>query len=126
MGTTPHILRKYHDTNYLDLNEELRKHLTGHAAKLKLFAMLVLGILLHRTVNLSEVALAVPGEVKQASFYRRLQRFFQTFAFPRVQFGRLLLGLLPTRDGSLVLAMDRTNWKFGRTHINLLQVGAVP
>jgi hypothetical protein len=115
---------KQHDTNYLPLYQALRLHLTGNAAKLKLFAQLTLGILIFSTVNLAQIALIADTEVKQKSLYRRLQRFFSNFNFPRIQFSSLLLKLLPEKT-PLILAMDRTNWKFGRHHINILQIGII-
>lgn len=45
--------------------------------------------------------------------------------FDAAQIARLLLFLGGWRGGPVVLAMDRTNWAFGKTEHNLLVVGAV-
>jgi hypothetical protein len=55
--------------------------------------------------------------------YRRLNRFFQKFRFDKLVLGKLLMNFLP--DGKLVLSIDRTNWKFGKTHINILMLSAL-
>jgi hypothetical protein len=45
--------------------------------------------------------------VKEASNYRRIQRFMSGFAFDFLAFGRFLLRLLPQESG-FVVVMDRT------------------
>jgi hypothetical protein len=35
---------------------------------------------------------------------------------------KLIFSLLPEKTG-LVLSMDRTNWKFGKSNINILMLG---
>jgi hypothetical protein len=56
------------------------------------------------------------------SSYKRLQRFFAGFAVSHAQVVGFVLRHLPAGKGSWVLLMDRTNWKLGRSSINLLVV----
>jgi len=74
------------------------------------------------TVNFSQLALSLKPGVKTASNHRRIQRFMAGFSFDFDAFGRLLLRLLPQKTG-LVVSMDRTNWQFGETQINVLMIG---
>jgi Transposase DDE domain. len=61
-------------------------------------------------------------QVETDSTYRRLQRFFAGFAFGYKALGRFLLELVPT-DPPYVAVMDRTEWHFGQTAVNVLMVG---
>lgn len=44
---------------------------------------------------------------------------------PLLEVGALIKSLLPQSPEGFVLAMDRTNWQFGKTHINILCITAV-
>lgn len=103
----------------------LKSNLTAiNQARLKCFAMLVQGIIEARTVNstwLSQCS-AAPESVKSASFLRRIQRFFAGAILPSKSIGAMLLSWLPKPEKGWILAMDRTNWRFGRIDINILAV----
>ncbi len=58
-------------------------------------------------------------------FVRRFQRFFASCALPARHVGALILALAPKPADGWVLAMDRTNWRFGKTHVNLLVVTVI-
>ena len=60
--------------------------------------------------------------VDASSNYRRIQRFIAQVDLPMKWISQLIFGLLPNKD-SLVLVMDRTNWKFGEKNINILMLG---
>ncbi|WP_251951923.1 IS4 family transposase [Salinibacter ruber] len=61
-------------------------------------------------------------QVETNSTYRRLQRFFAGFAFGYEALGQFLLELVPT-DPPYVVVIDRTEWHFGQTAVNVLTVG---
>lgn len=107
------------------LVELFQARLPWHLARIKCFVLLVLAVLEQKTVSLYWISLAGPPEVKSESRYRRFQRFFALFRFKPQSLGALILSLLPKPAESWVLAMDRTNWKFGKTHINILVVTVV-
>ena len=76
-----------------------------------------------RTVNLSHVA----GErgssgVQIASTYRQLQRFIQHVRLAPDWAAPLIAGLAGGAE-KRVLILERTNWKFGAKHVNLLVPG---
>ena len=110
--------------NYVSkLTDVLSDDLSGwHKARLKFMSRFVGSLLKLLTVNFSELALALKPGVQAASNHRRIQRFMADFAFDFDAFGQLLLRLLPQKSG-FVVSMDRTNWQFGETEINVLMIG---
>jgi hypothetical protein len=99
--------------------------LPWNLARIKCFVLLVQAVLEATTVSLYWLSQAGPPDVKSESKYRRFQRFFAHFNLRQQTVGLLILSLLPKPELGWVLAMDRTNWKFGRTHINILVVTVV-
>jgi hypothetical protein len=87
--------------------------------RLQTLVVLIQGLINARTVNLSHLAGSFCGSAKLSSNYRRLQRFFQYVRLDEDWLAKALVALLgltpPYR-----LCLDRTNWKVGRKHINLL------
>ena len=77
-----------------------------------------------RTVNLSHLASQFPGKALHASSYRRLQRFFQHVRLDGDVVAQLIFRL-PDLRGPQLLALDRTNWKLGKTDINILVLAIV-
>ena len=81
---------------------------------------LIVSIIRLGRVNLKKIATKInPNENIEVN-YRRLSRFFQKFRFEKRTMARLMSSFLP--DGKWVLTMDRTNWKFGKVHINILML----
>ena len=105
------------------LTNVLEDDLPGwHKARLKFMARFVGAVLKLTTVNFSKLALALNPHAKDASNYRRIQRFMAEFIFDFEAFGRLLVQCLPQQTGFTV-SMDRTHWQFGETDINVLVIG---
>jgi len=109
--------------------QTLRKHFKPHLglpkARLSCFLMLVLAVIGQRTVSLVWLARHPHSAAKPESVYRRFQRFFASCALPARRVGALILALAPKPADGWVLAMDRTNWQFGKTHINILVVSVI-
>lgn len=74
-----------------------------------------------KTVNLSQIANSFHTEAKQDSSYRRIRRFFKDFSFDTSIFVVVVLNLF-IKDGKFTLLLDRTNWKWGKKHINILML----
>lgn len=105
----------------------LQQHFDWHKARLACLAAFVVALVKVRTVNLTEVALALNPGVKAASNYRRIQRFLASFEVDFEAVARLMLTLVPVKSG-LVVTIDRTArkfplWRFGRAPINVLMLG---
>lgn len=97
----------------------LSSHLDLGKSRLATFATLITGCICARTVNLSHIASHFDSNARLASNYRRLQRFFQYVRLDGDALARMIVALLGTH-GPYVFCLDRTNWKIGRSHINLL------
>ena len=74
------------------------------------------------TTNLWKVALALKAGPKQASNYRRIQRFLAEYEVDFEMLGDLLLHLIP-QSPPYEVVIDRTEWYFGETAVNVLMVG---
>lgn len=107
------------------LQELFKPHLRLSKPRLCCLAMLVLAVIGERTVSLVWLSKHADTTAKCASVLRRFERFFALAALRPKQVGAMLLALAPKPAGGWVLAMDRTNWKFGRTHVNILVVTVI-
>ncbi len=91
---------------------------------LKTFLLLVHAVVATRSCSLYKCAEVIPGDALFESRYKRLLRFVCMQEAERfcLLVGYLLLSLLPAQPMYYVV-IDRTNWRFGRTPINLLCLG---
>lgn len=101
----------------------LRGHFSWNLARTRCRASLIVALIKVRTVNLVQRALALPGNAIKESKYRRLQRLFEQFSRDFSWVARLIASQLPY--DKYTLTMDRTHWKFGTTHINILFLAIV-
>lgn len=97
----------------------LQHHLPYNKARLRCLAAFIIALIKVRSVNLTQLALALNPTAKADSNYRRLQRFLALFTIKQKHLAPLVLSMLPQKN-NLTLALDRTNWKLGRTHVNFL------
>ena len=104
---------------------QLTSALDFNLARIKCLTLLVGGMIRHRTVNLAILATENRSGATNESCYRRFQAFFLNAALPLLEIGRFITGKIPKPPQGWVLSMDRTNWKFGNHHINILTVGVV-
>jgi hypothetical protein len=107
------------------LLKKLDSFLDLNLARLKCLSLLISAVLRHRTVNLSILSTENLSGAKNESCYRRFQNFFLKCALPQSSVGRLILSKIPKPAKGWVLSMDRTNWKYGKRHINILTIGIV-
>ncbi len=107
------------------LRELFNPHLGLSRPRLSCFLMLVLGVIGQRTVSLVWLSQHPDTDAKDSSVYRRFQRFFATCTPRAKTVGKMILRLAPEPSGGWVLAMDRTNWKFGRTDVNIFVVSVI-
>lgn len=106
------------------LMERLSSQLDLSRSRLQTLALLIIGMVNARTVNLSHLASQFPGEAHVASSYRRLQRFFQHVRLAGDWSAPLVvkhLGLY----GPWLVCLDRTNWKIGSRDVNILMLAVV-
>ena len=74
-----------------------------------------------QTVSFVKLAQGFEGQVSYESNHRRIQRFFAEFIIDRYLLARLIFSLLPSKP-PYRFSLDRTNWKFGKTDINILML----
>jgi len=84
-------------------------------------ARFTLALLMQSTVSFPKLALVLSRRAKPASNERRIQRFMSGYPLDFDSFGRFPLELVPQHE-DVVVSMDRTNWKFGQTDINVLMI----
>jgi hypothetical protein len=93
-------------------------------ARIKFVARFLLALYAMRTINLSILATAFSGHAKEASNYKRLQRFLREFEMPYAELALFIVKLLDV-PGPYTLALDRTNWKVGAVDLNILMLSIV-
>src|SRR3954453_6719241 len=103
----------------------LRDHLSLRKSRLESFCVLVVGVLLSRTVNLSHLACLFPPRATIPSNYRRLQRLFAQVILDRSQLARVMVRIAGLVAGPWLLSLDRTCWKFGQHDINVLMLAII-
>ena len=91
-------------------------------ARLKLISMMIIALCKIKTVNYLSLANVFESSASAESSMRRIQRFMADFNLPMRLISTFIFGLLP-RKTDLVLVLDRTNWKFGNSNINILMLG---
>lgn len=109
---------------FAPLSGMLSPHFTLGKSRLQTFVVLIVGLVNTRTVNLSHLASQFPSDALHASNYRRLQRFFQHVRLAPEEVAPLVIRMLNLGRPKM-LALDRTNWKLGAKHINILMLAVV-
>ena len=107
---------------YFNLNTLFSTHLSLNMARVKALSMIVLALLEVRNIRLSEMARHFTvSRAKVDSCFKRMQRFLKQVVFPADKLAKLVLKILNIADDEkLILIFDRTNWKYGQSHLNFL------
>jgi len=109
-----------------NLHRLLSSNLKGNSARLNCLSFIISAVLQHRTVNLVILSTSDDGkDVSNDTRYRRLQDFFLNASLCYRSIGSFILSRIPKPPEGYMLAMDRTNWKFGRKHINFLVISVI-
>src|SRR3990167_5520061 len=103
------------------LNETFR----WNKARITLFALMLISLITTRTVNLSKIACSIASNAEQKSRYRRIQRFFANFNIDFDMIALFIFKMFFISSNKLYLTMDRTNWMWGESHINILTLAVV-
>jgi hypothetical protein len=81
---------------------------------------LIASILTAGTVSLTRLAACIDSRAQIASVHRRLERFFRDVRLNEADVARRVVAALSLAAKPWHLAIDRTNWQFGKTDLNLL------
>lgn len=117
-------------TNAVTKNNELTSILNNHfqgklnLARVKLISHFIVALCKVQTVTFEKLANAFDTQASSESSLRRIQRFIANYSLDSDLIARLVFNLLP-KQNKLILSIDRTNWKFGQTNINIFMLGIV-
>ena len=100
------------------LSEAASKHIPLSATRRETLAWLTLLIMRQGTICLWRLAAHVATAATTDSVRRRFYRFFQHVELDGSMTALVIADLLKMCGKPWVLAMDRTNWEFGKTTIN--------
>jgi Transposase DDE domain len=93
-------------------------------ARIKFFGLFICALCKVQTVCFEKLATSFDADVRVDSSLRRIQRFMSEYLLDTSLIARFVFGLLPHKP-PYRLALDRTNWKFGTTNINVLVLAVV-
>lgn len=117
-------MKTSHKCEFKHLFPIFQEHFTGNLnkARVRLITFFILSLIKSKSINLVKVAAGFESKTQKLSNYRRIQRFISETILPMDLVSKLIFSLLPEKK-SLILALDRTNWKFGDKDINILMLG---
>ena len=107
------------------LSSLVSKHIKLSPSRRETLTWLAFLMIQQGTICLWRLAAYVKTDAHTASVRRRFYRFFQ---FEKLEVGliaRVIIDVLHLPDKPFVLAMDRTNWDFGTTPINILMISVM-
>jgi len=103
----------------------LRDHIKLSGSRFETLSWLIFLMLQQGSVCLWRLAAYVPTSASTDSVRRRFYRFFQHVHLEPSVSARWLVGLLSLDEKPWTLVLDRTNWDFGKTPINILMVSVM-
>src|SRR4051794_30396177 len=106
---------------YSVLCDYFSTQLGWHRARIKFFVLLIIALCKLQTVCFEQLAAGIDSPAQISSSLRRIQRFFAAFTIDKDPIARLLFSWLP-RQSNLIISIDRTNWQFGKTDINIFML----
>lgn len=103
-----------------ELEGILGEFLPWNKARLECLTKMLLALFAVRTVNLREIAVGFISNVKIDSRYKRLKRFFANFKIEPNIIAQWIFKLFFSGRNKIYLTVDRTNWFWGKSKINVL------
>ena len=109
-----------------DLTEVLREYFgkTINLARLKFIDLFIRALCKLQTVCFEKLACGFDNEAQKDSSLRRIQRFIASYELPTKLIAQFIFALLPEKP-SYTIVLDRTNWKLGKSNINILTLAVV-
>ena len=93
-------------------------------ARIKAMSLMICALCKVQRVAYTKLASAFDTDATAGSSLRRIQRLIAECVIDTDLIAKLILKLIPVK-GPYNLAMDRTNWKYGNTNINILTLGVI-
>lgn len=107
-----------------ELSHVISNHFSMHPARMACFLALIWSVFSARSVQIHALAEKFGGPAQAESRAKRISRFLRFQPLCADAIARCILGLL-CPDEKLTLAMDRTNWQFGKIDRNYLVLAVV-
>ena len=107
------------------LSGAIHNHIALSATRRETLGWLASLIMRHGTICLWRLAAHVATAASIDSVRRRFYRFFQHVQLDGAMTAQVVVDLLGIREKPWVLAMDRTNWEFGKATINILMISVI-
>jgi hypothetical protein len=104
------------------LERTLAENVTWNKARISFLAKFLIALIQVKTINLVQVSSVMSGRAKQASHYKRVQRFLRFFQLPFAELARFVIALIGLKP-PFVITIDRTDWYLGETPLNVLLLG---
>ena len=92
-----------------------------HGSRRKFIEKVIPAIVKASSVTLRRIASAVESSAEVDSIVRRLQRLLAAESFDQAQVAKFIVSFLGI-EGPMTIAIDRTNWKFGKTPVNIFML----
>lgn len=103
---------------HLILLRELILYIDGNKSRLKCLSGMIISLMTGSSIYQKGLALGIVGDAKISSKTHRIYRFLKEFTFDYMKVASLILSFFCIEN--YVVAIDRTNWKFGKSDINIL------
>lgn len=107
------------------LSSAISDHIELSETRRETLAWLALLVMQQGTICLWRLAAYVSTRAQTDSVRRRFYRFFQYVRLDGSGAARVVIDLLGLAGKPWVLAIDRTNWDFGKTTINILMISVM-
>ena len=99
-------------------------HFAMHPARANCMATTILGMINTSSVRFKSLAQTFHGNAKVDSCIKRLYRFLKLQTLCQQALARFIVSILSI-DASWTISIDRTNWKLGKSSINIFTLGIV-
>ena len=106
------------------IEQKLSCSIDWNRARFQSLARFLVAIITVKTLCLTQVASVFPGKAQPDSAYKRIRRFLADFERDMATIARLVVSLVG-QEPPWVLALDRTNWKLGKSQINIPMLSLV-
>lgn len=97
---------------------ELLKHFSFHPSRIKTFKDIIQGLITGCSVQIPSLSKAIAGKANLCSKQKNIYRFLKEEDICEESTAKLIESILP--PAPWVLAIDRTNWKYGKHDYNIL------